>query len=270
MEPEQAPEVQEVTVESKQSAWNTVTPLSKYLAMTLFVLLPFVGGYIGYTFAPEKIVEIEKEVVREVIVEKEVESGGSGQQGYFSEPSFEPTYNLFELEELETFTDEVVGFTFQYPKVWGPIEIERPSSTRTYLFRGEGMSAGIFLATDFASHAAKPREYGPYWGDFVGFITSENIENCPESFGIRDTQRCNEYTNSQGTVFNEYIADAVAIGDDLPHKGDYEYFFATVKPGTAPGDDFHAILLSTDRLINRPWADNVFRNTVIETFRFIE
>ena len=45
-----------------------VTPLSKYLAMVLFVILPFVGGYIGYTFAPEKVVEVEKVVVKEVPV----------------------------------------------------------------------------------------------------------------------------------------------------------------------------------------------------------
>lgn len=35
-----------------------VTPLSKYLAMTLFIILPFVGGLIGYTYAPEKVVEV--------------------------------------------------------------------------------------------------------------------------------------------------------------------------------------------------------------------
>ena len=37
-----------------------VTPLSKYFAMFLFVLLPFLGGWIGYTLAPEKVVEVEK------------------------------------------------------------------------------------------------------------------------------------------------------------------------------------------------------------------
>jgi|AntRauTorckE6833_2_1112554.scaffolds.fasta_scaffold21866_2 hypothetical protein len=37
-----------------------VTPLSKYLAMALFVVMPFVGVYIGYTFAPEKVVEVER------------------------------------------------------------------------------------------------------------------------------------------------------------------------------------------------------------------
>ena len=40
-----------------------VTPLSKYVALTLFALLPFIGGYIGYIYAPEKIVEVERVVV---------------------------------------------------------------------------------------------------------------------------------------------------------------------------------------------------------------
>lgn len=59
-------------VESK-SVLHSVTPLSKYLALALFIILPFIGGWIGYRYAPEKIVEIEKEVIREVEVEKVVE-----------------------------------------------------------------------------------------------------------------------------------------------------------------------------------------------------
>jgi hypothetical protein len=46
-----------------------VTPLSKYLAMALFIILPFVGGYIGYMYAPEKVVEVVKEVEVGGIVE---------------------------------------------------------------------------------------------------------------------------------------------------------------------------------------------------------
>ncbi len=43
----------------------TVTPFSKYLALGLFVALPFLGGWVGYTYAPVKIVEIEKIVTVE-------------------------------------------------------------------------------------------------------------------------------------------------------------------------------------------------------------
>jgi len=38
-----------------------ITPLSKYLAMFLMLVLPFVGGYVGYIYAPEKVVEVEKQ-----------------------------------------------------------------------------------------------------------------------------------------------------------------------------------------------------------------
>lgn len=60
MEPEQTQQEQDFAAEPKQSVWNSVTPLSKFLAMALFVILPFVGWYVGYAFTPEKVVEVEK------------------------------------------------------------------------------------------------------------------------------------------------------------------------------------------------------------------
>ena len=58
MESEQTPA--EETPSSRFGDLHKVTPLSKYLAMFLFVALPFIGGWIGYTYAPEKVVEIER------------------------------------------------------------------------------------------------------------------------------------------------------------------------------------------------------------------
>ena len=56
-------EPEENTTETQQlSSLHTVTPLSKYLAIVLFVVLPFFGGYIGYVYAPEKVVEVDKVV----------------------------------------------------------------------------------------------------------------------------------------------------------------------------------------------------------------
>jgi len=51
---------------------HKVTPLSKYLAMALFVLLPFIGGWIGYMYAPEKVVEVERVV--KVETSKQIET----------------------------------------------------------------------------------------------------------------------------------------------------------------------------------------------------
>jgi hypothetical protein len=56
-----------------KSSLHTVTPLSKYLALTLFVLMPFVGGWIGYTYAPTKVLEVEKIVIKEVPAETPIE-----------------------------------------------------------------------------------------------------------------------------------------------------------------------------------------------------
>lgn len=56
---------QNEVVEAKPSPLHSVTPLSKYLAMALFVALPFLGGWVGYTYAPEKVVEVEKIVLEE-------------------------------------------------------------------------------------------------------------------------------------------------------------------------------------------------------------
>lgn len=41
---------------------HQVTPLSKYLALALFVGLPFLSGWIGYSHAPVKIVEVVRSV----------------------------------------------------------------------------------------------------------------------------------------------------------------------------------------------------------------
>ena len=62
-------EIPQQSSEETKSVWTTVTPLSKYLAMLLFVALPFIGGYIGYTFAPVEVVEVDKVVVKEEMQE---------------------------------------------------------------------------------------------------------------------------------------------------------------------------------------------------------
>jgi len=55
--------------QENQSQLNKVTPLSRYLAMALFIILPFVGFWLGYNYAPEKMVEVERVVIKEVEIE---------------------------------------------------------------------------------------------------------------------------------------------------------------------------------------------------------
>lgn len=51
----------EFDIEQK-SSMRKVTPSSKYLASALFIISSFVGGYVGYTLTPKKIVEVEKKI----------------------------------------------------------------------------------------------------------------------------------------------------------------------------------------------------------------
>ncbi len=57
-------ETENIEVKIEPNPLHTVTPLSKYLAMALFILMPFIGGWIGYTYSPEKVVEVERVVVK--------------------------------------------------------------------------------------------------------------------------------------------------------------------------------------------------------------
>ncbi len=53
------PENTNQEIDQKNSVFK-VTPLSKYLAMILFIAMPFIGGWIGYQYASEKVVEVER------------------------------------------------------------------------------------------------------------------------------------------------------------------------------------------------------------------
>ena len=44
---------------------HQITLLSKYLTMAIFIILPFVGAYIGYRLAPEPVVEVESPVAEQ-------------------------------------------------------------------------------------------------------------------------------------------------------------------------------------------------------------
>lgn len=61
------PDIQNVTVKDKPllAPLTTVTPLSKYLALALFVIIPIVTLYVGTQYAPIRYVEIEKVVYRD-------------------------------------------------------------------------------------------------------------------------------------------------------------------------------------------------------------
>lgn len=99
-------------------ALTTITPLSKYFAIILFISLPFIGGYVGYVNAPEKI--LEKEVL---IYEEEAEVGQSDTS----------------LEEWSRYTGQGLNLSFEYPSHWALVETEREESEK--IFRPASITA---------------------------------------------------------------------------------------------------------------------------------
>lgn len=74
-----------------------VTPLSKYLAMILFIIMPFIGGWIGYVYAPEKVA-IPQQVIQ---IENDNETDAVKKSFYGGEiPSSWSQYTNFEAPPL--------------------------------------------------------------------------------------------------------------------------------------------------------------------------
>lgn len=78
-----------------------VTPLSKYLAMVLFIILPFLGGWIGYMLALDKMIELNK-TAKESFVE--------------SNAATSP--DLVYPESVEISADSTVSVSFQKVMGW--------------------------------------------------------------------------------------------------------------------------------------------------------
>jgi hypothetical protein len=99
-------------VQTKQvSPLYQVTSLSKYLALALFVILPFLGGWIGYNYAPDKVVEVERTVIKEV---EKVAVEETDKITYVEAQETEEGYNFF--------VNKKTGLTFIYPETFTVIE----------------------------------------------------------------------------------------------------------------------------------------------------
>lgn len=97
---------EEASVVQKTSVLNNVTPLSKYLAMILFIAMPFVGGWIGYQSAPEKVVEVDRIVIRDVPNGKEEVTNKQ-----------EKVINGSVTLGWDKYIDKVSGYGVDYPVV---------------------------------------------------------------------------------------------------------------------------------------------------------
>jgi hypothetical protein len=140
-------------VENQPHPVNQITPVSKYLAMVLFVLLPFVGGYVGYRLAPEKVVEVQK-----------VPSNT------FDNTKVPEDTNLLNdnSAQYKRFENSTFGFSFDYPATW--TQVKNSSSTvifessdftldQNYVDRvvAQGISMSVNFDESFTMYATSSR-----------------------------------------------------------------------------------------------------------------
>lgn len=137
---QEAPRAEEPTV------LHQVTPLSKYLAMALFIILPFVGGYVGYTFAPDKVVEIEKIVEIEKAVAQESASEAVLQRENFAATTIDQGEYTVELTPTEvTVTDKQSGQSVQTIE-WSAYDLARYSGDPgRYVITGRDINYDHYL-----------------------------------------------------------------------------------------------------------------------------
>jgi hypothetical protein len=124
-------------IETKKSIWTTVTPFSKYVALSMFIALPFLGGWIGYTHAPEKVIEVEKTIVKEVFVEVFVSTQDYNHE-YFQ--------NLY---QKQYDSDTEIKFLYQSKKTDSTYYRTFMHSSSPSRIVGYQASTASFFATDF-------------------------------------------------------------------------------------------------------------------------
>lgn len=197
MEPVNQPEVVH-----KSDTHKVAPPISKYLAMILFILFLFIGAWVGYIYAPDRALDIEK-VVQNKINQPEIITEGNEVQ--------DKSQNQFsgEYVSISKYQSEELGFYFSYPKSWGEPEIawelgDSISNSASYRIVFPDLkpeAPGLAMLAGSRSLTVKPLGRGPSFGDlFAGVSNMEVVCN--------SSDRCTSYKNSNGVTiwrFDDYL-----------------------------------------------------------------
>ena len=208
MEPEQN-HVDETHEAATKSRLHEVTSLSKYLALALFVALPFLGAYVGYQFVPIKVIEIDRtETVRDLAVKSAPDNAGTEMSNkensttefayaYVSSKQGDYTF-LREEDDLLIFhplpfESGIRQYRFNNAFAGGRYTVVEPhyiKNADTVIFTGFGFHAPRMLeSADAASFSvvtasdedvswqsfARDKDSLFHWGHFLEDIDPENV-----------------------------------------------------------------------------------------------
>lgn len=109
---------------SLREKFTTVTPLSKFIALALFVALPFIGFCLGFKYKALTTINTQQATQtaqdqEETVIPKKYASLDAEKEALLNGKD---KYELSEFPtEWETFTNETIGISFEYPVEWGDV-----------------------------------------------------------------------------------------------------------------------------------------------------
>jgi len=264
------------------SSLTKVTPLSKALAAIIFIVLPFVGLYIGYIYAPEKVVEVERIVLNHEITnqtEQFITDSVNDESFYFL-----AYYQGNSLKtDLKEFRDETLGISFSYPAAFGEIVVDREIGECPESFSSDPCeqvylkmdavsphkpdlrdSVGI-LSLETLGHDAYPPGRGVGWTDIASSYDQNYIEAC-----ISD-ETCDVITNDKNLQIVRTMMSARCIYTctDLERVRSIGYQYGIHNPDSK----YPYIVINPTNFAETFWEDSrifrVFEETVIQSFELI-
>jgi hypothetical protein len=217
---------------------NQVTPVSKVLAAIIFIMMPFLGAYVGYVYAPEKVVEVEKIIT----VEKNPDLHLDVDTVSVSDSAFAQASTSLS-GTMSIFHDDEVGISFSYPIEWESIVTNDETNncedaSDTCLFRTYAPAnnpVAIFMAAQTESKPLSGR--GGFWGDDTYRLNGDYLAEC------QDSAECQTYQTTSGLQFSK-ITNLHTCEDGMGCEG--------------PGD-YYAIYQ----------ADTTFPKIVLASYRFV-
>jgi hypothetical protein len=161
-----------------------VTKTAKYLALALFVVMPLLVAWIGYTYAPEiEVKDVVNEAIENNAIEDEIIS-----------------------ESQTNFKDLELGYAFSYPAKWGTAMVayesgESVSNSPSYRLIFGDLSPGapgLAMLAGSRSLTIDPLGRGVSFGDLFA-------KNTDMSTTCRESSGCSSFVNSRGTTIWQFI-----------------------------------------------------------------
>lgn len=160
-----------------------ITSVSKYLALALFVILPFLGGYVGYVSAPEKVVEVETVIEKGVEAEPQEKEGHSNtiinqSMGFWRVMVDDGNYLKVVAPEIVSGESKIEVST---PRGWWISHSESNDST----------NSNTIKSINFTDPEHPGREGTDTPLAYISFSFGQNNESCNDVFAFKDSGNSN-------------------------------------------------------------------------------